>query len=548
MEKFSFFNKFKDAVIVANQKKEVVYTNRAFKRCFWDYNDFKRFSHKLSYDFYPFDAEDMQSFLPMHYLFESKEDFDAFVNYQDSKGEFSFYNLSAYKRGIYTIMIFSDVSAEVELERVKMEKENLVNECSSALKEVDRLRKMAQSTQAQAVKMTLINKISNIIRESIDSAKILSSALKELATMFGAYRAYYAKNDKEKKLFIIEQAYGKNKTEFIGKNITFGDKIFHELSAKKTVSSMTLKEFNEAEMFDVPTMRVILPIYHVNDLLGVIVLVSYQKRDMVEEIDVLESVSAQLGNAVAQAKLYEDNVKTLTELRDTQLQLINSEKMASLGQLVAGIAHEINTPFASIKSNNAIMKKLIQKLDNADIKEMFEEINEVDNVAVARVHDLVISLKKFVRLDEAELQEADINKELDLTLTLIRHETKNKAEIIKNYGELPMIKCYPNMLNQVFMNILLNACHAIEKYGTIEISTKVENSELIVKIKDSGKGIKPENLDKIFNAGYTTKSAGVGTGLGLAISSKIVDKHHGKIHVTSEFGHGSEFTISIPIA
>ena len=548
MEKFSFFNKFKDAVIVANQKKEVVYTNRAFKRCFWDYNDFKRFSHKLSYDFYPFDAEDMQSFLPMHYLFESKEDFDAFVNYQDSKGEFSFYNLSAYKRGIYTIMIFSDVSAEVELERVKMEKENLVNECSSALKEVDRLRKMAQSTQAQAVKMTLINKISNIIRESIDSAKILSSALKELATMFGAYRAYYAKNDKEKKLFIIEQAYGKNKKEFIGKNITFGDKIFHELSAKKTVSSMTLKEFNEAEMFDVPTMRVILPIYHVNDLLGVIVLVSYQKRDMVEEIDVLESVSAQLGTAVAQAKLYEDNVKTLTELRDTQLQLINSEKMASLGQLVAGIAHEINTPFASIKSNNAIMKKLIQKLDNADIKEMFEEINEVDNVAVARVHDLVISLKKFVRLDEAELQEADINKELDLTLTLIRHETKNKAEIIKNYGELPMIKCYPNMLNQVFMNILLNACHAIEKYGTIEISTKVENSELIVKIKDSGKGIKPENLDKIFNAGYTTKSAGVGTGLGLAISSKIVDKHHGKIHVTSEFGHGSEFTISIPIA
>ena len=169
MEKFSFFNKFKDAVIVANQKKEVVYTNRAFKRCFWDYNDFKRFSHKLSYDFYPFDAEDMQSFLPMHYLFESKEDFDAFVNYQDSKGEFSFYNLSAYKRGIYTIMIFSDVSAEVELERVKAEKENLVTECSTALKEVERLRKTAQSNQAQAVKMTLINKISNIIRESIDS-------------------------------------------------------------------------------------------------------------------------------------------------------------------------------------------------------------------------------------------------------------------------------------------------------------------------------------------------------------------------------------------
>ena len=194
------------------------------------------------------------------------------------------------------------------------------------------------------------------------------------------------------------------------------------------------------------------------------------------------------------------------------------------------------------------MKKLIPKLDDADMKEMFEEINDIDNVAVARVQDLVISLKKFVRLDEAELQEADINKELDLTLTIIRNETKNKAEIIRHYGELPLIKCYPNMLNQVFMNILLNACHAIEKYGKIEITTKVENNELIVKIKDSGKGIKPENLDKIFSAGFTTKKAGVGSGLGLAISSEIIDMHHGKIHVTSEFGHGSEFTILIPVA
>jgi signal transduction histidine kinase len=165
---------------------------------------------------------------------------------------------------------------------------------------------------------------------------------------------------------------------------------------------------------------------------------------------------------------------------------------------------------------------------------------------VTRISNIVKSLKKFVRLDEAELQSADINKELDLTLDLIRHETKNKVEIVKNYSELPMIKCYPNMLNQVFMNILVNACQSIENAGTIVITTSFEDNTLTVKIKDSGKGIAQEKLDKIFTAGYTTKGVGVGTGLGLAISQKIIQKHEGKITVNSEIGVGSEFIITIP--
>ena len=553
MKKFVFFNKFKDAVIITNQEKEVVFINNSFKRIFNDYRDFKRFSHKLNFDFIPLEVEDASAFMPLNQVFTTMEDFSALVSYQQSSGNLLYFNLSAYRRAKYVIMIFSDVTAEIELERLKKDKEVLSKNYETTLAEVTQLRKTARSNQAQAVKMTLINKISNIIRESIDSDKILNSALKELATMFGAFRAYYA-SIKEIS-FEIDYAFGKNKKDFIGKSITFGDSVFKELLDKKTVSSMSFKEFNEAELFDVAMMRVILPIYHLNNLLGVIVLISNKKRDVADEIDVLESVSAQLGNAVAQAKLYEDNVKTvaelqktLKELKDTQLQLINSEKMASLGQLVAGIAHEINTPFASIKSNNAIMSKLIKKMNDDDIKEMFTEINSIDNVAVERIHNLVTSLKKFVRLDEAELQEADINKELDLTLALLHHETKNKVEIIKNYADIPMIKCYPNMLNQVFMNILVNACHSIETKGTIEISTKVENNNLVVSIKDSGKGIKKEHLDKIFTAGFTTKSAGVGTGLGLAISQKIIAKHNGEIHVSSEFGHGSEFNISIPIA
>ena len=235
--------------------------------------------------------------------------------------------------------------------------------------------------------------------------------------------------------------------------------------------------------------------------------------------------------------------RTLKELQETQLKLINSEKMASLGQLIAGVAHEINTPLASINSNNEISTKLISKLTDTETVELLSEINNIDKEAIGRINRLVVSLRKFVRLDEAELQDADINKEIDLTLDLIRHETKNRIEIIKNYGQLPPIKCYPNMLNQVFMNILVNAAQAIENTGIITIDTKYENGNLIVKIKDNGCGIKEP--EKIFFAGYTTKGVGVGTGLGLAISQKIIEKHEGKIEVFSKWGEGSEFIITI---
>ena len=297
--------------------------------------------------------------------------------------------------------------------------------------------------------------------------------------------------------------------------------------------------------------RIILPIYHLNKLLGIIVLSTKQKIKLDDTLEVLNGVSSQLGNAIVQAELYKKNAQmvkdltcTLKELQDTQLKLINSEKMASLGQLVAGVAHEINTPVASIKSNNEIIKKLIAQIDNSELRELLQEVNGIDKEAIERINRLVVSLRKFVRLDEAELQEADINKEIDLTLDLIRHETKNRIDIIKNYGEIPPVKCYPNMLNQVFMNILVNAAHAIKDKGTITIDTEYKKKNLKVKIKDTGCGIKEP--DKIFFAGYTTKSSGVGTGLGLAIAQKIIEKHKGKIAVKTKINKGSEFCITIP--
>lgn len=288
------------------------------------------------------------------------------------------------------------------------------------------------------------------------------------------------------------------------------------------------------------------------NITGIIVLLSHQKRELTEEIEILDAISSQLSNAITRAELYQKNIQTvnelqntLKELKETQIQLINSEKMASLGQLVAGVAHEINTPVASIKSNNGIVAKLLPSIEDPELKEMLTDINEIDKEAVTRISNIVTSLKKFVRLDEAELQEANINKELDLTLELIRHETKNRIEIIKNYGEIPAIKCFPNMLNQVFTNILINACQAIEGKGKITITTEYKDKKLIVKIKDTGKGIPKDQLSKIFSAGFTTKGIGVGTGLGLAICSKIIEKHKGEIIVNSEVGKGSEFIITI---
>ena len=410
------------------------------------------------------------------------------------------------------------------------------------------LQKIRQKAQSQAIRIALINKVSNIIRESMDISKILNSALNELAIMFGAYKAYYASNfDGD---FTLEEIYGdKNKNQ---KKIKFDERAYKQIVSGDISVSHSLIEYLGAEPLKQPVMRIIVPVFHMQKLIGVLVLLSHHKRELNEELEILEAISSQLGNAIIRAELYQKNINTvqelkntLKELKETQIQLINSEKMASLGQLVAGVAHEINTPVASIKSNNSILSKFIPQIEDAEIAEMMQEINEIDKEAIQRISNIVTSLKKFVRLDEAELQEADINKEIDLTLDLIRHETKNRIEIEKCYGDLPLVKCYPNMLNQVFTNVLVNACQAIEGNGIIKITTEFDNKKLIVKIKDNGKGIPENELSKIFTAGYTTKGVGVGTGLGLAICTKIIEKHNGEILVNSEFGHGSEFIITI---
>ena len=253
------------------------------------------------------------------------------------------------------------------------------------------------------------------------------------------------------------------------------------------------------------------------------------------------------------------------QMKQAEAHLVHSEKMASLGQLVAGIAHEINTPIGSINSNNDILIRSVGKMREffnceqcpAEVRQnpgvvklmrVLEEINENNRIACDRIIDIIRSLKNFARLDEAERKRVDIHEGLDGSLVLVHHQMKNRIELVKDYGVLPKVDCFPNQLNQVFMNLLVNAVQAIPARGTLTIKTLNVGSEVQIKISDTGVGIPRENMRKIFDPGFTTKGVGVGTGLGLSICYKIIQDHRGRIAVESEVGRGTTFTITLPVS
>lgn len=261
----------------------------------------------------------------------------------------------------------------------------------------------------------------------------------------------------------------------------------------------------------------------------------------------------------------------LTELEQTKVKLeraeaalVQSEKMASLGNLVAGVAHEINTPVGSIHSNSDLMVRALEKLrkilldapelaggdvpaELTRILDALENVGRVNQTACQRIVSLVRSLKSFARLEEPQCRRADIHEEIEAALTLVQYELKHRIEIVRDYGELPSVECFPNQLNQVFMNLLVNASQAIEGEGRIRITTRRGGDEIRVTFQDSGCGIPPENIDRVLEPGFTTKAIGHGTGLGLSISDKIVRAHHGALTVSSEVGRGTTFTITLPI-
>jgi len=265
------------------------------------------------------------------------------------------------------------------------------------------------------------------------------------------------------------------------------------------------------------------------------------------------------------------------ELKNAQSQMLQKEKMASIGQLAAGVAHEINNPMGYIASNVNSLGRYTKKITefinvqdeaiaSADLPELSKELNEkrkklkldfiledIDQLieesldGADRVKNIVQNLKSFSRVDEAEHQSADINECIESTLNIVWNELKYKATVTKDYGELPMTNCYPLQLNQVFMNLLVNAAHAIEKEGEINIRTWNGDGHVNISISDTGEGIPKDKIDKIFEPFYTTKPVGKGTGLGLSITYDIIKNHNGVLSVNSEVDNGTTFNIRIPV-
>jgi len=268
----------------------------------------------------------------------------------------------------------------------------------------------------------------------------------------------------------------------------------------------------------------------------------------------------------------------IKRLEEAHNQLLQSEKMASIGQLAAGVAHEINNPIGYVGSNLGTLRGYVDRLLNvlaafeavehelpegairthlaavkaeADLAYLKDDIADLlseTGDGIKRVRSIVQDLKDFSHADPGEWVLADLHKGLESTLNVVNNEIKYKASVVREYGDLPALRCLPAQLNQVFMNLLVNAAHAIEGQGTITIRTGVWNEEARVEVTDTGKGIPAHQLTRIFDPFFTTKPVGVGTGLGLSISYGIIQKHGGRIEVESEPGKGTTFRICLPLS
>jgi PAS domain S-box-containing protein len=278
-------------------------------------------------------------------------------------------------------------------------------------------------------------------------------------------------------------------------------------------------------------------------------------------------------------KSHDELQAAYSKLQQAQSQLLQSEKMASIGQLAAGVAHEINNPIGYVYSNLGSLQKYLDELFN--VVEAYEKVEPLlaphqeamsiivavkekadlgflkEDVAalmsesregISRVKKIVQNLKDFSHAGSDEVWEwVDLHHGLDSTLNIVWNEIKYKAEVNKEYGEIPEIECLSSQLNQVFMNLMINAAHAIEERGIITIRTGTQDNQVWVEVSDTGKGIALEHRSKIFDPFFTTKPVGKGTGLGLSVSYSIIQTHHGSINVESEVGNGTTFRITLPV-
>ncbi|MGD1936755.1 MAG: PAS domain S-box protein [Cyanophyceae cyanobacterium] len=483
---------------------------------------------------------------------------------------------------------------------------SVLNDTPQKLSEIA-LVKSTEQIQQQARQEKLLNQIANQIRISLDLDRIIEATVREVKQFLGVERCYFAlctPGEKDTHWQVTAEERHPDLPSLMGHHSE--DSLGILLDAFQCRSIFRVDEVGAVEA---PHLRNALTTLGHQSMLALPVCSESGKRGAIaclndrtvlpwqdDEVDFLEAIIAQVAIAINQADLLaqsqartQELEELLVKLQRTQTQLIQSEKMSGLGQMVAGVAHEINNPVSFIHGNLAHARDYMEDLlglcllyeehypdPHPDIQDEIEEIDleflkgdlqqlfQSMNVGTSRIEEIVKSLRTFSRLDEAALKDVDLHEGIDSTLMILRtrlraQDWRPEIQVIKDYGNLPKVECYAGQLNQVFMNLLGNAVDAVEACmgdaassqtdrGEIYIKTVKEGDRISIRIGDNGGGMSEETRANIFNPFFTTKPVGKGTGLGLAIAHQIItEKHGGTITCSSKSGQGATFTITLPV-
>ncbi|MBW2498349.1 MAG: GAF domain-containing protein [Deltaproteobacteria bacterium] len=322
------------------------------------------------------------------------------------------------------------------------------------------------------------------------------------------------------------------------------------------------------DVYDTLEVELLVPILFGVDLLGVIAVGRKLSGEHLATDDrqLLRTLANQSSIAIENAKAFDEIAKLneslelrvderTRELQETQNQLMQAEKLKSLGQLVAGVAHELNNPIGFVHANLQLLDEFIEKLagaqergeDPSRYRDAITKLLLRSREGTERVKQIVQDLRTFSRTDQADLQSANLTEEIDRTLALMEPRFKGGVEVVRQYEDLPEVRCYPGQLNQVFLNLLMNACDVLEDGGTITIRARPIAIGVRLEFEDTGPGIPAEVQGRIFDPFFTTKEVGKGTGLGLSLSHGIIERHGGRIFVQSAEGRGTKFVIELPL-
>ena len=451
------------------------------------------------------------------------------------------------------------------------------------------------SRKTDEFRKNLILKISHSIKEAPDLESLGESALSGICTMMDLPVASLFLFDPDDNRLSVLARQGMDKKELLEMLVKAADSSANGVASRAALLKKVIFAPNVADIGLSENILEKLEQIGINALISVPLLVEGALEGMLmvmvrdpnsfteEWQATVEQVANELAMGVARQKLLDlvrkknsELVEKNRELENTSMQLLQSEKMASIGQLAAGVAHEINNPMGYISSNLNVLHEYItdmqslldayekasemggdisqaglkaarEKIDSAELIKDMAQIVKESKEGAARVKDIVHDLKGFSHPESGEPQWMDINNGIQSTLNIVWNELKYKAEVKKEFGELPEIKGFSQELNQVFMNLLVNAGQAIEEKGEITIKTYSKRDNVYIRISDNGSGIAEDDIKRIFDPFFTTKEVGKGTGLGLAISYRIVQKHGGHISVDSETARGTTFTIKLPV-